>query len=326
MSRSSLAAALALAAAVTLASCSTAPGDEPAAEAAGDTTISVDVPGQDEPLVLPEEPERIVALSPDAAIALHELGLTDRLVAVPEVALNPTLNAYADEMSDVPHTLGSGTNPEPEQVASWNPDLVVVTTRHTGEQDASALLRSTGIPVLTLGNGWSSTDEVAENLALIGAATGREEEADALAAEIRDGVAGVRDRGEAAGERPTVAILSNQAHVPFINASDSLASELVTNGGGANVADAVGVRATMPVQPEQLVAADPDHIMLVDVTGKGEESFAALLHNPAVAALPAVSEGRVRLFAGRDVYGLAGRAVVTGSEQVLTWLHPDARE
>lgn len=284
--------------------------------------VTVEVPGG-EPVTLEREPQRIAALSTDVAAAMHELGLTDRIVAMPEGSLNEALNPHAADMAGVPNLIAGENSPEPEQVLAWEPDLVVVTARHTGEQDAAGRLTATGVPVLSLVNGWSTSDAVIENLELIGQATGTAEAADELAAEIRDGIEDVRARAAEAETTPTVAILSNQARSPFINAGASLVSELVANGGGTNVAETIGIDNTMPIQPEQLVAANPDHIMLVDVTGKGEGSFDAILGNPAVAALPAVAEGRVKVFLGREVYALAGREVVSGSESVLAWLHPE---
>lgn len=313
--------------ALTLGACSAGPA-APEDTDTGTTVfpVTLQVPGADGPLVIDEEPQRIVALSSDAAIALHELGAADRIIAIPSGAANSALNPYADEMAAVENVIAGENSPEPEQVLAWDPDLIVVTARHTGEQDASDVLSATGVPVLTLTNGWSSSDAVIENLDLIGQAIGAAEEAKAVAAEIEDGLAGIRTRSAQADSVPTVAILSNQAQVPFINAGSSLVAELVANGGGSNVAEQIGITQTMPIQPEQLVAANPDAIMLVDVTGKGESSFDAVLGNPAVAALPAVQEGRVEVFLGRDVYGLAGREVVSGSAAVLAWLHPELAE
>ncbi|XRQ09714.1 ABC transporter substrate-binding protein [Actinomadura welshii] len=319
--------AVLVALALGLSACASAPTqDDPPAGSAAAFPVKIDVPGTEEPLTIEEEPRRIAALSPDAAIALHELGLTDRLVAIPKAAENTTLNPHAGQMAGVENVIAGENSPEPEQVLAWNPDLIVVTARHTGEKDAFDVLSATGVPVLALTNGWSSSDAVIENLDLIGRATGTAGKAKELAAEIEKGLAGVRGRAADAASTPSVAILSNQAHVPFINAGSSLVSELVANGGGANAADRIGVTRTMPVQPEQLVAAKPDSIMLVDVTGKGESSFDAVMGNPAVEALPAVRKGRVRMFPGREVYALAGREVVSGSAAVLAWLHPELAE
>ncbi|MGP5117713.1 ABC transporter substrate-binding protein [Corynebacterium casei] len=293
-----------------------------AAEAASVFPVTLSLPDGEE-LTIEEEPQRIAALSSDVAITLHELGLTDRLVAVPEISTNSTFSSHSEELSDVPnHTAGDNT-PEPEQVLSWEPDLVIVTTRHTGERNASEQLTATGVPVLSLTNGWSTTEEVLENIDLIGQATGATQEAAELEDEIREGLANVQESSSQASETPTVLVLSNQARVPFINDTNSLVSEWVSNAGGVNAAQSMGVENTMPIQPEQIVAADPDYIMLVDVTGKGEESFSSIMESPAVAELSAVSEDHVGLFEGKDVYGFTGRALIGGNESILEWLHPE---
>lgn len=276
-----------------------------------------------------KDPTRIVALSPDASIALHQLGATDRLVAVPESATNPTLNPYAVQMADVPNTLAGDNDPEPEEVLGHDPDLVVVTSRHGGEKDAARTMEKSGVQVLTLDNGWSTTDDVVANLKAIGDATGTQDEAEELAKRITDGVGEVRASAEEAtstGDTPSVAILSNQGRVPFINTGSSLVSDLVDIAGGSDAAGKAGIKKTQPVQPEQLVTMKPDKIMLVDVTGKGRSSFDALLKNPAVADLPAVKEGHVKMYKGREVYALAGIEVVKASEDLLTWLHPETDE
>lgn len=287
--------------------------------------LTLSVPGA-EPITIPAEPRRIVALSPDATVALHELGLTDRIVAIPQSARSATINPYADDFAGIENTLAADVSSEPEQILAWNPDLIVVTTRHTGEQDAFAALGSTGVPVLALTNGWSTSDAVIENLEILGEATGTTGTAADIAEEIRTGLRDLDERVALLTDKPSVVVLSNQAHVPLINADDALVSEVVRHGGGINAAATMGITQTMPVQPEQLVSMAPDSIMLIDVTGRGEASFGALLDNPAVAALPAVQEGRVKVFLARDVYAVAGRGIVSGSRAVMEWLHREPAE
>ena len=124
-------------------------------------------------------------------------------------------------------------------------------------------------------------------------------------------------------ERPSVAILSNQAGRPFLNAADVLTSDLVRRAGGDLVAERIGLRATGPVTAERLIAAEPDAILLIDVTGEGRDSYRPLLDNPAVAELPAVREGRVKLLPARISYGTGGVRLADGLEEIARWLHPE---
>lgn len=324
------AALTAAALALTLTGCSS--GDAPrattsatAADTATHYPLTLDVPGQSTPLTLKKQPTRIAVLSPDASIAVAELIGTDHIVAATAAAKNTTLNPRAAEFAKVPHTVTDNTNPNPEQVLSWKPDLVVVTARHTGEQNASDQLNAAGAPVLSLTNNWATVQDVTDNIALLGKALNAQKKAAALNTRIDDGVAAARKKTAKVSSKPSVLVLSNQGPMPFVNADTVITAELIAAAGGVNAASAAGVHATMPVNPEQVVKADPDDIMLVDVLGKGRSSFDGILSNPAVANLKAVRDGHVKLFAARDVYGVAGSEIVTGIAQITAWIHPELR-
>ncbi|GAA2826084.1 hypothetical protein GCM10020220_013460 [Nonomuraea rubra] len=94
--------------------------------------------------------------------------------------------------------------------------------------------------------------------------------------------------------------------------------------GGDLVAERIGLRATAPVTAEQLIAAKPDAILLIDVTGKGQASFASVMSNPAVAELAAVRDGRVKLMPARISYGTGSVHIADGLEEIARWLHPEA--
>ena len=285
---------------------------------------SVQVPGDPaQKITIPARPQRIAALSPDAAEAAMELAGPDRLIAVPASSAGASLSSHAAQMAKVPTKLPPGNDPDPEQIISLAPDLILVTTRHGGERDAQAALAEAGIPMIAIGNGWRTLEEVKQNLTLLGSALGAESKAAELTAEIDRRARDVAARLGEPERRPAVAILSNQAGRPFINAADVLASDLVKRAGGDLVADKIGLRATAPVTAEQLIAAAPDAILLIDVTGKGRESFASVLDDPAVAELPAVRDGRVTLLPARISYGTGGVRVADGLEEIARWLHPE---
>ena len=306
-----------------------------ASEAAGDPTPgtarqaayprTVEVPG-DPPqrVTLPSRPQRIAALSPDVAEAAVELVGPGSLTAVPASATNPSLSAHADRLAAVPVKLPPGNDPDPERILALDPDLILVTTRHGGEQDARQVLAQAGVPMIAITNGWRTLDEVKENLTLLGRALDAEAKARQITAELDRRAAAVARRIGGIEKRPSVAILSNQAGRPFINAADVLTSDLVRRAGGDLVAERIGLRTTGPVTAERLIAAEPDAILLIDVTGKGRDSYRPLLDNPAVAELAAVREGRVKLLPARISYGTGGVRLADGLEEIARWLHPEA--
>ncbi|GAA5063418.1 ABC-type Fe3+-hydroxamate transport system substrate-binding protein [Thermocatellispora tengchongensis] len=126
-----------------LTGCASDAGDGPSAQPADRTSYprTVEVPG-DPPrqVTLPSRPMRIAALSADVAEAAVELVGAERLTAIPASSANPSLSSHAREMAAVPTKLPPGTGPDPEQIISLNPDLILITTRHGGEQDAQAVL------------------------------------------------------------------------------------------------------------------------------------------------------------------------------------------
>ncbi|GAA5063422.1 ABC-type Fe3+-hydroxamate transport system substrate-binding protein [Thermocatellispora tengchongensis] len=178
--------------------------------------------------------------------------------------------------------------------------------------------------MIAIGNNWGTLEEVKQNLTLLGRALGAEAKAGELTAELDRRAGAVAEKAGAATGRPSVAILSNQAGRPFINAADVLTSDLVKRAGGTLVAERIGLRTTAPVSAEQLIAAKPDAILLIDVTGKGRDSYRSLLDNPAVAELAAVREDRVKLLPARISYGVGGVHLADGLEEMAHWLHPES--
>ncbi|AYY12323.1 ABC transporter substrate-binding protein [Actinobacteria bacterium YIM 96077] len=276
-----------------------------------------------EPVTQPadEGPAQIAALSSDAAEAVRTLVGAERLVAVPESTSNEHLGNHADEMAQVPNHVPSSANVDPEQVLSWDPDLVVVTARHDGEQDAGELLEQADVPLVTIENNWGSIEQLQDNYRTIGEALGAVDRADKLIAEMEADLAELADQLDGADE-PSVLVLTNQASDPFIAGPGSMPTDIVRHAGGAPVVDGSEISRTMPAEPEQIVGLEPDAILLVDVLGRGEESFDGLLGNEAVAQLDAVENGRIMTLPGRSAMAAGGVHVVDGVRDVATWLHP----
>lgn len=115
-------------------------------------------------------------------------------------------------------------------------------------------------------------------------------------------------------------VLSNQAGRPFITAGDAFPLELVRRAGGRDLSDELGFSRTGPISAEQLIDADPDAILLIDMNGSGHDIFTPLLDNPAVAALPALEQDRVMLLEGREVQALGLTETIEGLNHLGEWL------
>lgn len=308
-----------VAAALALTGCAAGAPAEPAPGDAFPRTIEVPAgPGiEATEVVVAAPPQRIAALSYETAELVAELGLADRLIAVPEAVTNPTLGNHVDELAGVPTTIASERETNAEEVIALDPDLVLLSNRHGLDADVGEVLTAVGIPVIVLPNSWSTPEEVAIDIRLVGQATGAEAAAATLAERLTDGLRGADDPD---GPRPRVLVLGNQAGRVFITAGRAFPLELVRLAGGADVSGDLGIDRTGPIAAEQVVQAAPDAILLVDMNGSGRAAFEPLLENPAVGGLPAVAEGRVLLVEGRTVQALGLTETIAGLDRLRDWI------
>ena len=79
----------------------------------------------------------------------------------------------------------------------------------------------------------------------------------------------------------------------------------------------------MPADPEAIIAADPDVIVVQDFRDAGLEPFAELLENPALADVRAVADDEVHLVDAETTSGTAGSRISEGLKEIAELLHPD---
>ena len=269
-------------------------------------------------LTIESEPQRIAALDYESAEVIAELGLSDHLVLIPEAVLNPALGGHVEELGKVESTFPVAMEIQAENVIALQPDLVVMSPRHGNEAPIAAVLGQAGISSLQLPDSWSSSKALTTNIDLIGQATGSDEEAAKLTAEITDGLA--KEAAKKSSDGPRVLVLTNQAGRPFVTAGHAYPIELLGLAGAQNVAQEMGMDRTGPITAEQIVQANPDGIVLIDMNGTGDRMFTELLANPAVAGVPAVAGDKMIRVQGRQVQALGLTATVEGLSQLTDWV------
>ncbi|MDL0121490.1 MULTISPECIES: cobalamin-binding protein [Halobacterium] len=195
---------------------------------------------------------RVVSLAPSATAVVTALGASDRLVGT---------TTHCDA-PDTP-AVGGWLTPDYDRVVDLDPDVVLTSDALQAEiRDA---LRSRGFDVHHTAP--ATLDDVLASFADIGDAVGRPDAGDALAADCRRRLAGVRDATPADG--PTVyceewadppmaagnwvpdAVDAAGGHYPFVDA-----------GARSHEVDAAAVRA-----------AAPDHVV-VHICGAGRQTDA----------------------------------------------------
>ena len=252
---------------------------------------------------------------------MAELGLADRLVLVPEAVTKEPLGGHIDELAEVPATFPVAMELDPETVISAAPDLVVMSPRHGAEDTIGSVLDTAGLTSLQLPSSWTSPETLASNVELVGEATGTEDAAAELVDTIESGIAdaSAETPGSEAEDAPRVLVLANQAGRPFITAGEAFPLHLLDRAGAVSVSEELGMTTTGPISAEQIVEADPDGIVLIDMNGSGDRLFAELLANPAVASLPAAADDAMLRVGGREVQALGLADAVGGLGKLTEW-------
>lgn len=264
----------------------------------------VDDLGRD--VTLQAKPTRIVAMAPSHTETVCALGACDLLVGV-------------DTNSDWPEsvlplaTLGDAFAPDLEAIVALEPDLVLV-DEYSGIAEPLAALG------LTVYAGTPQTyDETLEFFGLLGGLLDREAEAALLVGRVEGEVRGVAAVLEGI-DGPTVFIELDPT--PYSAGPNSYLGTLLAFAGGINVLDA-SLGDFPLVDPEYVVAADPEVILLTDAPfGVTAADVAA---RPGWAGMRAVEEGRVLELDSEtvDMLSRAGPRLGEAVQALARLLHPD---
>lgn len=257
-------------------------GDAPA-EAAWPRTLT-DQTGREVTLEAPAE--QIVSgyyISTSACIAL---GLEDRVVGI-EKKIIPIYKLAAPGFLDLPN-VGTAKEFDLEWCLALRPDLVILPKKL---KDAAETLTGQGIPVLLVNP--ENQQQLVEMLDLIGAATGTEETAQRLTAVYRASAEKLAALNEKLTERPVVYLGGNGALLTTAP-RDMYQADLIRMGGGVNAGDTLEGDSWTEVSYEQVLAMDPDVILLPsdaaytveDVLGDGQLAQTKAVKSGAVYAMP----------------------------------------
>ncbi|HEV3462445.1 MAG TPA: ABC transporter substrate-binding protein [Actinomycetota bacterium] len=203
------------------------------------------------------EPRRIVSLSPTATEMLFAIGAGDQVVAVDSNSNHP---------AEAPRTDLSAYQPNIEAIAGHKPDLVVYSD-DPGELKAG--LDRLGIPVLHQPAATKLDDTYAQ-LAQLGQATGRVDEAAQLAASMR---AEISKTAAARPERPLTYYHELDKNL-YTATSKTFIGQLYGQLGLRNIADAADEDGTgyPQLSAEYVIKADPDLIFLADTKCCGQSA------------------------------------------------------
>ncbi|MFN5651154.1 MAG: ABC transporter substrate-binding protein [Actinomycetes bacterium] len=227
------------------------------------------------------ESVRIVSLSPTATEMLYAIGAGDLVVAVDSLSTFPA--ETADKVTEI-----SAFEPNAEAILGYEPDLVLISNdmNKISEQLTSA---DPGITVWT-GAAAATLDDVYRQIGELGAATGREDAAAALVADMQSKI-----------EAATAGVTAPEGASYFYELDNTLYSvtsntfvgSLLKATGIANVADGVEEGNDYPqMNAEAIIKANPSIIFLADTKCCGQNAV-EVAKRPGWSGIDAVKNGNV---------------------------------
>ncbi|MBD8506193.1 ABC transporter substrate-binding protein [Hoyosella sp. G463] len=222
------------------------------------------------------EPERIVSLSPAVTEMLFAIDAGSQVVAVDE---------YSNYPADAPITDLSGFSPNIEAIASYDPDLVIVSA--FGDEIVPQL-GTLGITAFVAPDDPRTIDAVYDQITDLGTLTGNSPDAEDLVERMR------ADIGKLVADSPE----REQPLTYYIEIDDtywtytagSLVGSLLEELGLRNIADDEATVSTQ-LSAEAIVAADPDVIFLMN-SGFGVDAE-TVSERPGWGTITAVREGTI---------------------------------
>jgi iron complex transport system substrate-binding protein len=271
--------ALSIAVALGAGGCAEEPAPGGGEQSGPDPAFPVTVGAANGPVEIPERPERIISLSPTSTEMLFAIDAGDQVEAVDDQSTYPP---------QVPRTDLSGFEPNVEAIAGYEPDLVVMAEDPGG---LIAALEGLGLPVISQPAAQDLEDTYGQ-IAQLGTATGRSEEAADLVAAMEREIDGMAASAPDFERAPTYYHELDDTF--FTVTSDTFIGQVYALVGLENIADAArGAASGYPqLSAEYILEADPDVIFLADTKCCGQ-SDETVRRRPGWARLTAVRRGAV---------------------------------
>ncbi len=269
-------------------------------------------------LTLDAAPERIVSLAPSNTEIVCAVGECDRLVGVTDFDDYPPEVAGVDEVVVAAQV-------DVELVVEAEPDLVLAAGNELTPTAVIEQLEALGLPVLVLYP--ETLDEVMGDIGLVGRALGREAEAATVVEEMEERIADVVAAVEGAEAPATLYEVFHSEGTTYTAGEGSFLASLIQLAGG----DPVTGDAQGTLGPEQLVAADPELILLGTASydpslADREAALAAVAGRAGWSDLAAVRDGAVVPYLDDIVTTRPGPRIVEGLEALARAIHPERFE
>ena len=265
-------------------------------------------------VTIAEKPERLVSGYYISTSLLIALGLDDQMVGIEAKADKRAIyRLSAPELIDLP-SVGSAKEFDLEGCAALEPDLVILPLKL---KNAAETLEGLGISVLLVNP--EDQELLTGMMDLIASATGTAEEAQKLK-DFTAAQEAVLSEKLADVQKPTVYLAGNSSMLS--TAGDAMyQSDMIRLAGGVNAAAEITDSYWVEISYEQLLAWDPEYIVLASDASYTAED---VLADPNLAACRAVANGNViKLPSKAEAWDSPVPSSILGAVWLANALHPE---
>ena len=253
---------------------------------------------------------RLVVIGGSLLEIVYALGEEDRLVA------RDTTGVYPPEAAALPD-VGYMRALSPEGVLAVNPSALLV-VEGSGPPETLDVLSKGSVPYVTVADDFSHAG-VLTKVRSVGRALGVDDAAEALAIELDQQMqaaeAATRNIPEAERAKVLFVISVQDGKVRAAGAGTA-ANGIIVLGGGVN--PLAGMQGYQTLSDEAILTANPDVVLYMNNTG-ATGFVDELKSNPALAATPAITNGRIIEVDGAFMLGFGPRtpaAILDLAEQL----------
>jgi iron complex transport system substrate-binding protein len=262
-------------------------------------------------VAIPEDPVRIVSLAPSNTEILCALGACDHLVGVTDV------DDYPPEVTDVAEVV-IGAQVDIEKVVAADPQLVLAAGNGQTPSMVIDRLAELGYPVLVLYP--ETLDELYADIELVSQAIAAPAEATALVNGMRERAQAVAEAVASADRPRTYYEVAVYQGTIYTAGADSFLASLISSAGGDPI---TGDPLSTAIQLEDLVAADPELILLGDAAYDPSITPESLAARPGWEGMTAVVNGQILMVAEDPVITRPGPRLIDGLEALARLIHPE---
>jgi iron complex transport system substrate-binding protein len=243
----------------------------------------------------PAVPKRIVSINLCADQLVLALADRGQIAGLTHNATDPEMSGEAATARGLRLLSNSA-----EQILAIEPDLIV--GMPASRSAALRALPEQNYPLLDLATA-NTLDEIYTSIDETAEAVGHPERGRALVAKMQGELAGLPKPG-----RGRVAAYYQRRG--YMTGTGTLIDELMTRVGLVNLAGKLGKPPLSQLILEEMVAAQPDFLIVESATDKVTDQGSEMLHHPALRDIPRISIPQAWTVCGSPAYTTAARSIV----------------